>query len=190
MPNEDFDALLGTLKKAAGALRGAGVPFMLGGGLAAWARGGPKSDHDLDLILKPEDADEALDALAALGMRPERPPEGWLYKAWDENGVMVDLIFQPVGLPVTDEALARADELEVEAVPMRVMALEDVLVTKLFAVDEQALDYKPLLEMARSVREQIDWDDVRARTAQSPYAAAFFTLVEELGIAPPPRSGG
>ena len=82
----------------------------------------------LDLMVKPEDAGEALNVLVRHGMRPERPPEGWLYKAWDENGVMVDLIFRP-------------------------------------------------------------WDDVRARTVESPYAAAFFTLVEGLGIVEPPSGG-
>jgi len=182
MANEEFEAMLTTLKKAAAALRDEGVPFMLGGGLAAWARGGPESDHDLDLMVKPEDADDALAVLEAAGLRPERPPEDWLYKAWDENGVMLDLIFQPVGLPICDEALERADRIEVEAVGMRVMALEDVFVTKLLALDEQTLDYKGLVQMARPVREQVDWDDVRDRTAPSPYAAAFFTLVEGLGI--------
>src|SRR4051794_31990445 len=54
MPNEDFDAILATLKKAAAALRDAGVPYALGGGLAAWVRGGPESDHDLDFMVKPE----------------------------------------------------------------------------------------------------------------------------------------
>ena len=189
MANEDFDAMLATLKKAAAALRDAGVSFVLGGALAAWARGGPASDHDLDLVLKPEDADEALNVLAAVGMRPERPPEGWLYKAWDENDVLIDLIFEPVGLTVTDETLERGEELEVEAVPMRVMALEDVLVTKLLALDEQALDYKPLLQIARPIREQVDWENVRERTAKSPYAAAFFALVEELGIVTPTAKG-
>jgi predicted nucleotidyltransferase len=182
MPNEDFDAMLRTLKKAAGALRDAGVPCMLGGGLAVWVRGGPETDHDLDLMVKPEDADQALAVLAAQGMRPERPPEDWLYKAWDGNDVMIDLIFRPVGLAIDDETFERADEIEVQAVAMPVMALEDVLVTKLLALDEQDLEYKPLLDIARPVREQVDWEDVRARTAGSPYAAAFFTLVEELGI--------
>ena len=190
MPNEDFDAMLQTLKRAAPALRHAGVPFMLGGGLAVWVRGGPESDHDLDLMVKPEDAGEALEVLAAAGMRPERPPEDWLYKAWDDNNVMVDLIFRPVGLPIDDRAFERADEIEVQAVAMLVMALEDVLVTKLLALDEQELEYKPLLEIARPVREQVDWQDVRERTADSPYAAAFFTLVEELGIIGSRRSGG
>jgi hypothetical protein len=189
MANHDFEALLDTLKRSASVLRDAGIPYLLAGGLAAWVRGGPESDHDLDYMLKPEDAEEALEALSAAGFRPERPPEPWLYKAWDENGVMLDLIFEPVGLPITDETFERADEIEVEAVGMHVMALEDVLVTKLLALDEQALDYKSLLQMARPVREQVDWDEVRARTADSPYAAAFFTLVERLGVVESPSSG-
>jgi predicted nucleotidyltransferase len=189
MPNEDFDAMLATLKKAAAALRDAGVPFALGGGLAAWVRGGPESDHDLDLMLKPEDAERALHVLEEAGMRSERPPEQWLYKAWDDNGVMIDLIFEPVGLPITDETLERADDLEVEAVGMRVMALEDIFVTKLLALDEQALDYQGLVQMARPVREQVDWEEIRERTQGSPYAAAFFTLVEGLGVVESPRSG-
>ena len=42
-----------------------------------------------------------------------------------------------------------------------------------------------MLEIARSLREQIDWDFVRERTDDSPFARAFFTLVEELGIVEP-----
>ena len=182
MANEDFDAMIETLKKAAAALREAEVSFILGGGLACWARGGPESDHDLDLMLRPEDADRGLDVLASTGMRPGKPPEGWLYKAFDDNGVMLDLIFAPTGLPITDEVFERAEEIEVVAVAMNVMALEDVMVTKLLALDEQTLDYRPALAIARSLREQIDWEDVRRRTKESPFARAFFTLVAELGI--------
>jgi hypothetical protein len=190
MSNESLPAMLATLKRSAGALREAGIPFMLGGGLACWVRGGPESDHDLDLMVKPEDADEALATLGRLGMRMEKPPEGWLYKAYDEEDVLVDLIFAPVGVALTDEVLARAEMLEVEAQPMLVMALEDVLVTKLLTLDENTLDYRPVLQIARAVREQVDWDDVRERTAGSPYAAAFFTLVEEAGVAATSRNEG
>lgn len=42
-----------------------------------------------------------------------------------------------------------------------------------------------MLELARSLREQIDWEHVRTRTAGSPFAHAFFTLVEELGVVKP-----
>ena len=188
MGTQGFDEVIATLKKAAAALRGADVPFVLAGGLAAWARGGPESDHDLDLMVKETDADRALDVLGAAGMRPERPPEGWLYKAFDGD-VMVDLIFLPVSGPVTDEHFERADRLEVEAVPMLVLALEDVMTAKLLALGEHQLDYESVLETARSLREQVDWEEVRRRTSDSPYAAAFFTLVEGLGIVVRPRTG-
>jgi hypothetical protein len=42
-----------------------------------------------------------------------------------------------------------------------------------------------VLELARSLREQIGWESVRERTAASPFARAFFTLIEELGIVEP-----
>jgi hypothetical protein len=186
--NEDFENLLVTLKKAGAALREAEIPFLLGGGLACWVRGGPESDHDLDFMLKEEDAERALDVLARQGMRPEKPPEGWLYKAWDEN-ILVDLIFRPTGFPITDEVIERGEDLEVVSTPMRVMLLEDVFVAKLLALDEHTLDYESLLEMARPVREQVDWDGVRERTVESPYAAAFFTLVEGLDVVEPPPTG-
>ena len=69
---------------------------------------------------------------------------------------------------------------------MRVMALEDVLVTKLMALSEHSLRYESLLAISRALREQVDWDDVRARTAESPWARAFFVMLEGLGD---PRRG-
>jgi len=175
--------LLPTLKKAAAALEAHRVPFLLGGSLACWARGGPAVAGDLDLMVKPVDAERALAALVGIGMREDRPPEEWLLKAWD-GGHMVDLIFEAAGLPITDDVFARAEEMSVGAMTIPVMALEDVLTTKLWAMDERSLDYEQVLQIARSLREQIDWDEVRARTADSPYAAPFFTLVEGLGIIP------
>ena len=184
MPEESpqFEQFLESLKKVAGILRENDVPFLLGGGLAAWARGGAESDHDLDLMLRKPDAERALAALEQAGMRTERPAEGWLYKAYDD-GIMVDLIFEPSGCPIEDEVYERAEELNVNAVPMQVMSLEDLFVTKLTALREHELDYESLVQMARPIREQVDWEDVRERTSDSPYAKAFFTLIEELGIA-------
>jgi predicted nucleotidyltransferase len=180
-PNPEFDELLETLKHAAAALRDAEVRFVLGGGLAIWARGGPETEHDVDFFVRAEDAERAVRALADAGFRTEEPPEGWLYKAW-RNGVMVDLIYAPSGIDVDHDLLDRAEELEVHAVRMPVMRAEDVLVTKLLAMREHQVDYDSVLEIARTVREQIDWDDVRERTDGSPYAKAFFTLVDELGV--------
>jgi hypothetical protein len=248
---QGFRAIEHALKRAAAALRDADVPFLLGGSLASWARGGPETDHDLDLMIKPEDAERALDALTQAGMRPEDPPEEWLLKAWDgdvlvdlifapkgleitdeviarggpetdhdldlmikpedaergldalvaagmrpedppeewlvkawDGDVLVDLIFAPKGLEMTDEVIARGEEMAVLSMEMRVMALEDVLVTKLMALSEHALRYESLLRISRALREQVDWDAVRARTEGSPFARAFFVLAEGLGVLP------
>lgn len=179
-----FDKILDTLKNATCALREAQIPFALAGGIASWARGGPPREHDLDFFVRPEDAGRALAALAEAGMRPEKPPEGWLYKAYDGD-VMVDLIFEPASGPVTQEELDRAEEMEVQATRMRVLAPTDILATKLLALKEHEIDYDSVLEISRALREQVDWPDLEARTAHSPYAKAFFTLVRELGVMPP-----
>jgi hypothetical protein len=144
-------------------------------------RGGPKTEHDIDFFVKPEDAERALAALVDGGFRAERPLENWLLKAYDGD-LLVDLIFNPTSGPVDDELLARAEQREVAAVQMPVASLEDVMVAKLLALTEQEPDFGGCLEIARSLREQVDWDWVRERTAESPFAAAFFTLVEELGV--------
>jgi hypothetical protein len=184
VPEEpSFDAIESTLKKAAAALRDADVPFLLGGSLASWARGGPQTRHDLDLMLKQSDVDRALAALADAGMRADDPPEEWLVKVWDGD-ILVDLIFSPEGLPMTDEVIARGELLNVLSMQIRVMALEDVLITKLMALTEHSLRYETLLAIARALREQIDWERVRVSTASSPFARAFFVMVEGLGIVP------
>jgi hypothetical protein len=178
-----FDKILDTLKKSTAALRDAQIPFALAGGIASWARGGPPREHDIDFFVRPEDADRSLSALVDAGMSPVKPPEGWLYKAFDGD-VMIDLIFEPASGPVTDEELERAEEMEVQATRMRVLAVTDILATKLLALQEHEVDYDSVLEISRALREQVDWDDLRARTEHSPYAKAFFTLVEELGVMP------
>ena len=186
---DPFEAIQETLKRSVAALEGAGVEFVLAGSIAAWARGGPPSSNDLDFVVRRDEAEPALEALAAAGMRPERPPEDWLLKAWDGD-VLVDLIFVPTGIAVDDDLFARADQVDVGGYEMPVMALEDVLTTQLLSMDEHKLDYETPVQIARSLREQIDWDELRSRTGHSPFAKAFFVIVEELGIVADPGGAG
>lgn len=187
MAEDEGTGFIESMKKVSATLRDAGVPHLLGGGLAAWARGGPGTGHDVDFLILPEDVDRALAACEAAGLRSEQPPEGWLVKVYDGD-VLVDLIYDPSGSPVTPEMIERGDDLEVMAMRVRVAALEDVMVQKLLALTEQEPDFTRELEFARSLREQIDWEDVRRRTGDSPFAKAFFVLVEELGVVERPRS--
>jgi hypothetical protein len=159
---------------------------MLGGGLAAWARGGPRTDHDVDFFVREVDAERALQALVDAGMKAERPTEEWLLKAHDGD-VLVDLIFRPSGGPISAGFFERANELEIMGQSVLVASIDDVLLTKLLALTEQEPDFQSVLAMARALREQIDWQLVRTRSEGSPFARAFFTLAEELGIVDPDR---
>lgn len=183
--SEVAEELTDSLKKAVAALEGREVPYLLGGGLGCWARGGPPSSNDIDLMLKPADAERAQEALAEAGMRPETPPEQWLLKAWDGD-ILIDLIFEPSGMQIDDEVIGRGEELNVMAMQVRVMDLGDILVTKLLALDEHSADYRDLILITRSLREQIDWEQLRERTAASPFARAFFTLADGLEISSVP----
>jgi hypothetical protein len=187
-------ALIGeTLKRVVAALRRAEVEFALAGSVACWARGGPPPCNDLDFAVHEADGDRALEALGADGMRTERPPEGWLVKAFDKD-VLVDLIFDFEGIDDVGVLLGRAEPLTVEAVRLPVLALDDVVVSKLCALDEHALDLAMPLQIARTLREKIDWPDVRRRTAHSPYARGFLSMLEALevihpgGVAPAGRA--
>jgi len=186
VPSDDPKAIQASCKRVAAILQEAKIPFAIGGGIACWSYGAPESDHDVDVMLREEDARGAQELLAAHGMKPEDPPEDWLLKVYDDD-VLVDLIFRPEGLPITDEVIQRAPVRDVVAMKMRVLRLEDVFVTKLLSFNEHHLDFLGLLAVARAVREQVDWAEVAAATEHWPFAAAFLTLVERLGIAPASR---
>jgi Nucleotidyl transferase of unknown function (DUF2204) len=180
-----FEDIVDTMKRSVAAFREAEIPFLLAGSIAVWAQGGPEKTRDLDFVVKRTDAERALEALVRIGMRAERPPEDWLLKARDGD-VCVDVIFEPLDLPVDDDVLARGRELNVMAMTVPVMALEDVLYSKLLALNEHYADYAGLIGLARAVREQVDWDELRRRTeGKSPFARAFFVLLEGLDILEP-----
>lgn len=183
----DQSALHTTLKRAASALKKARVPFALGGGFACYARGGPSSDHDIDFMVPEEYVERALQVLADAGMTPVRPPEDWLLKAYDDD-VLVDLIHKPANRPVTLEMLERADVIEVDSVRMPVLDITEVLITKVLALSEQHCNLRGVVQVARSLREQVDWARLRRETSESPFAAALFTLLERLRVVDPPAT--
>ena len=188
MSDEDdrrtIESLLFALKHAADVLRGADVPVVLAGGLAVYARGGKPSEHDVDFLLREEDAERALEAFDAAGYRTERPPEGWLVKAYVDD-VLVDLIHHPVERPVTDETFADADVLPVGPISLPVLSGTQLLIHWLYRLNAQWCNMTPALALTRSIREQIEIETVREQTKGSPYARAFLSLAEELELIGP-----
>jgi hypothetical protein len=181
MSEESRDGLREALKRTAVALKESGVPFALAGGYAAWARGGPEPEHDVDFAIAEADAAAVADSLAERDLRVVQPPEDWLFKVYTDDA-MVDILYRLSGSVVERETLERADELEVLSVRMPVLSATDVVVARLNAMDEHACDLAPHLAVARSLREQVDWDRVRAETGDNPFAEALLLLLRRLGI--------
>jgi hypothetical protein len=180
--SEEQQPLIHTLKRVAYHLKQTGIPFALAGSFAVYARGGGACDHDVDFLIKQEDADRVLAALAEIGFRTEVPPEGWLVKVYDEEDHLVDLIFSPVQRPVTDETLADTDVLPVNACHMPVLSATELMIHKLLSMGPHYCDLAKALPVARSMREQIDWSRVERETAHSPYAQAFMVLLDRLNV--------
>jgi hypothetical protein len=185
MPHRVDEGLVNTLKRVASVLKQAEIPFALGGSFAVYAHGGHSSDHDVDFLIREQDKTRALDELAAVGFEVAQPPEDWLVKVYDE-GRMVDLIYRPVESQVTDLTLRDTVMRPVEAINMPVLSATQLMVHKLLSYTQHYCDFATGLPVARSLREQIDWDRVRQETARSPYAEAFLVLLDRLDVVPLP----
>lgn len=178
---DDRDALHDGLRMTAAALAEAEIPHALVGGYAAWARGAPEPSHDADFAIREVDVDRAREVLRAAGLEITEPTENWLFKAY-HGGELIDVLYRMVGEPIDDDLLARTDEIEVLAVRMPVLSATEIMTSKLRVVGEHYCDFSRLLPVARAMREQIDWSEVRERVDDNPYARAFLFLLDELGV--------
>src|SRR3712207_9562122 len=106
--------------------------------------------------IKEADAEKALDALEAVGMRREIPPEEWLVKALGGD-ILVDLIHHPRGMPIDDDVIARGQGLGIPSMPIPAISFQDVPITKLMALTEHSPRYDSPLRLPRAPREPGAW---------------------------------
>jgi hypothetical protein len=176
--NED---LRDALKRAASALKAHGPEFALAGSYALWVFGGPEPVHDVDFVVAEPDKDAAAATLEQAGFKIDHTPEDWLFKACTAD-VVVDVLHRLNGVPVDVETIHSGEIREVLAIEMPVLSPTHVVAEKLASLHEHHCDFATLLPAVRAVREQVDWDRVRAATSNNDFAAAFLFLTDWLGI--------
>lgn len=176
------DDLRDALKRAASALKLHGPDFALAGSYALWVHGAPEPVHDVNFVVAEADADAAAVTLQEAGFRIVRTPEDWLFKAYPDDDVLVNVLYQLNGVPVNAVTLSSAEVLDVLAIRMPVLPPTHVMAEKLNSLNEHHCDFAALLPAARAVRERVDWDAVRAATSENDFAAAFLVLTDRLGI--------
>ncbi|MFF5256005.1 nucleotidyltransferase family protein [Streptomyces leeuwenhoekii] len=185
LPLDRNQAILQAAKQVGAILKKKEHPFALAGSVAVYAHGGTQNlQHDVDFCIRPEDAGAVAATLREAGLTVYTPPEDWLLKAVC-LGQQVDLIFELAHEPVTREMLDRAEELSVDSVLMPVLSPTDLVRSLLAAFSEHHCDFGAVLPIARTLREKIDWDEVRRSCGDAPMPAAFFFILERLEIIPP-----
>ena len=183
MQPSERDEIRDLLKRTAVALKEGGVPFALCGGYAAWVRGAPEPDHDADFLVPADEAEHAAKVLADAGLEVQDPVEDWLLKVV-QGGSFVDVLWRTCGHPVEGDLIDRSEVKPVLSVQMPVLLATDIVVTKLMALDEHYCDFAHLLPVARALREQVDWGEVRAEVADNDFAVVFLDLLERLRVLP------
>jgi predicted nucleotidyltransferase len=161
----DKQMLVSVLRDAVKALEDEGIPYLVIGGVVAALAGRPRFTHDLDLLVKGQDARPALAALEHAGFVTDETEPQWLFKAV-KDGVLVDVIFRSSGdVLLDDEMLERATERDFEGVKVQAIPLEDFIIIKALAHKENTGRhwYDALALLAN---QDIDWDYLVRRSVR------------------------
>ena len=158
----DEDVFMGVLAEAVEAIEAEELPYVVMGGMVSRAAGRPRDTHDIDLLVRPDDADAALGCLESAGFTTQKPEPQWLYKAV-KHGVLVDVLFRASGdVLLDDDMVERATVRHFGGQKMRVMAVEDLIVIKALSHKQQTtrhwFDSLALLSTC-----QVDWDYLLSR---------------------------
>jgi predicted nucleotidyltransferase len=135
------DALLEVLDDTVDALRRAGIPFLMIGGVASTVWGRDRGTADVDVFVRPEAVDGVLAALEARGFETWTEFEHWLHKA-RRREVTVDIIFRTArDILLDDEMLRRATTGQYRGRTLPIAPPEDLLVMKAVAAGEDTARY-------------------------------------------------
>ena len=169
MSHRGDDTLLLTLKRVAATLKQAEIPFALAGQLRGVR---PRRPLQRPRRRLPDPRGRTSTGpwrrSSRSGFAAERPPEDWLVKVYDE---------EPAGRP--DLPAGRDARSPTRRSPTRSYGRStrstcrccrrpSLMVHKLLSYSQHYCDFARGLPLARSLREQIDWDRVRKETGAVP----------------------
>ena len=138
------------------------IPYAVSGAFALREHTGIcRNTKDLDLFLAPEDVPKALDELRKEGFATEVKDPVWLAKAHRDD-FFVDLITgMSNGIVTVDRNwIARATPSHILDVPVKVLAPEELLVSKIFIAFRERFDGADIVHIVYGTRNKLNWDRV------------------------------
>jgi hypothetical protein len=155
-PDQERAEFLRAIDDTIEAVEATAVDHLFIGGIASTVLGRPRVTHDLDLLVRPEDARRLLAALEERGFRVEERAPHWLFKAYRDQQV-VDLIFRSSGdIYLDDDMLERSVLGDFSGRTVRLMAPEDLVVLK--AIAHQEHSPRHWFDALNVLAEDLDWD--------------------------------
>ena len=152
-------------RRALQVLQEQGFEPMVGGAYALRTHTGIWRDtKDLDLFLRRDDIERALEALAAAGYRTEFTDRLWIAKAF-QGPYFVDLIFSSGnGIATVDELWAkRAATCKVLDLDALVIPAEEMIWSKAFIQERERFDGADIHHLLRCKGAQLDWEHLLRR---------------------------
>jgi len=161
------DAFNRVLFSALDAIESRKIPYAMIGGIAASGHGRPRSTHDIDIFVRPEDADAALEALSQQEFDTEITDPLWLYKGWKEE-MMVDIIFKSQGdIYLDDEMYAHTKKIPYHGRVITAVSPEDLMIIKA-AVHSEVGPHHWHDALALLSHAQVDWKYLLKRARKAP----------------------
>ena len=145
-----------------GILNASKIPFAVSGAIALQQHTGICRDtKDLDVFLAAENAQVALACLAKNGFRCEVRDPVWLAKAHRDN-YFVDLItgMSNAVITVEDSWMKHSHPGTVLGIPVRLLAPEELLVSKLFVTKRDRFDGADIAHIIYVTQGKLDWNRI------------------------------
>lgn len=140
----------------------AGIPFSVGGGIAAMAYADQARDsRDLDLYIVQRDCPAVIKVLKNLRFEDyysEKPYERhWIYRSYRE-GTIVDVMWAMANRrSYVDDSWLSGPRLTIEDVHVRLLPPEEILWTKLYVLQRDRSDWSDALNMLYVVGPSLNW---------------------------------
>lgn len=176
-----FDRVLGDVVQA---LEEAGIRYVFIGGIASGGLGRPRATRDIDVFVRPEDADTVLIYLQKHGFQTERTDPNWLFKGFKES-VLVDVIFKSKGeIYLDSELYQRMITAEYHGKVLRLIGPEDLIIIKALAHSELTPGHwhDALAVLSHS---PLDWDYLTHRARRAPrrvLSLLFYALSNDVYV--------
>ena len=154
------------------------IPYAIAGAFALQEHTGIHRDtKDLDLFLTAENAVVALSLLKEAGFQCETCDPVWLFKA-HRDGFFVDLItgMSNAAIVVEDSWIERSKPATIHGVPTRVLAAEELLVSKLFVTRRERFDGADIAHVIYGMRGMLDWQRILQLAGEN-WEMLFWALV-------------